>query len=178
MTTTLDMALIGAIVKSLKENGSWTGETHIQKACYIAKTTRNIPIGVDFILYKHGPYSFDLTKSLGHMFSRDVIQRDVHAGGYGPSYRVNEGFWLSLTRAVGAIFNPYRDELEFVCRELGPKNVAELERVATAVYVRLEQPEFRADRAAAGRRLIELKPHFSAQTAAEGFDESLVFLPL
>ena len=48
MTTTQEMVLIGLIVKDLADNGSWCGETHIQKTAYIdiqsSQTTKSTGI--------------------------------------------------------------------------------------------------------------------------------------
>jgi hypothetical protein len=61
MTISADYALVGAIIKELADAGSWCGETHIQKTAYVAKELLGVPIAASFILYKHGPYSFDLS---------------------------------------------------------------------------------------------------------------------
>lgn len=67
MTTSKDMILLGGIASLLKKHGSWTGETHLQKTAYVTKAVLGIPLSASFILYKHGPYSFDLNKSIAHM---------------------------------------------------------------------------------------------------------------
>ena len=56
-----------SLIRSLRENGSWCGETHIQKAAYFLKTVTAVPLKFEFILYKHGPFSFDLRDHLGNL---------------------------------------------------------------------------------------------------------------
>ena len=54
-----DAVLVG-LARRLYEQGSWTGETHIQKAAYLLHELRDVPFDFAFILYKHGPFSFEL----------------------------------------------------------------------------------------------------------------------
>jgi hypothetical protein len=54
-----DAVLVG-LARRLYEQGSWTGETHIQKAAYLLHELLAVPFDFAFILYKHGPFSFDL----------------------------------------------------------------------------------------------------------------------
>jgi uncharacterized protein YwgA len=53
-------AILVTLIKSLRSKGSWCGETHIQKAAFFLQQLTGVPIDFDFILYKHGPFSFDL----------------------------------------------------------------------------------------------------------------------
>jgi hypothetical protein len=46
--------------EELRRAGSWAGETHMQKATYFLQELTRIPLEFDFVLYKHGPFSFDL----------------------------------------------------------------------------------------------------------------------
>ena len=52
--------LLVRLTERLRANKSWAGETHLQKATYILKRVLGVPVEFDFILYKHGPFSFDL----------------------------------------------------------------------------------------------------------------------
>ena len=52
------------LLDALKKNGSWCGETHIQKAVFFLKAIKKVPVDFNFILYKHGPFSFDLRDHL------------------------------------------------------------------------------------------------------------------
>src|SRR5262249_25119884 len=49
-----------ALIEELRDGGSWGGETHLQKAVYLLQELFQVPLGFDFVLYRHGPYSFDL----------------------------------------------------------------------------------------------------------------------
>jgi hypothetical protein len=55
-------ALLTELADKLREQGSWCGETHLQKATYFLQTLRLVPTGYDFILSKFGPFAFDLAE--------------------------------------------------------------------------------------------------------------------
>jgi len=59
--------VILSLIENLKKKGSWCGETHIQKATYFLQELFDFPLGFEFILYKHGPFSFDLSDKLTAM---------------------------------------------------------------------------------------------------------------
>jgi uncharacterized protein YwgA len=53
-------AILTRLIEQLRNGGSWCGETHVQKATFFLQELLNVPLSLDFILYKHGPFSFDL----------------------------------------------------------------------------------------------------------------------
>jgi uncharacterized protein YwgA len=73
----------------LKERDSWCGETHIQKAVYFLQELLQVRLGFEFIMYKHGPYSFELTDELTTLRANRLL-RLIPREGYGPSIVVNE----------------------------------------------------------------------------------------
>lgn len=155
----LDLAL------SLKENGSWAGETHVQKAAFFLKTLLKVPLDAEFILYKHGPFSFDLRETLTGMEANGFIKWNAFPP-YGPSIAPGD-LGQILKENFSELSDHYRNQIDFVAQQLGSKNVAELERVATALFVTKEGYEG----AARVNRLIELKPHISVPLAESAFEE-------
>jgi len=157
----LDLAL------ALKANGSWAGETHVQKAGYFLHELLNVPTGLQFILYKHGPFSFDLRELLTEMEANGFI-RWVPQAPYGPS--INEGALSATLKAkFSNMSGRYTRHINFVANHLGSRNVASLERIATALYV---NSEGYVGPSRVGR-LVELKPHVDislAERAVEEFD--------
>src|ERR1700730_12290034 len=83
-------ALIVDLLKKLREHGSWCGETHIQKAMYISQDLAKANFGYKFIMYKHGPFSFDLKDELAAMRATGIIEFTFPQHGYGPSIRVTK----------------------------------------------------------------------------------------
>ena len=65
----------------------------------------------------------------------------------------------------------YADEIDFVVRALGTKEVVELDTLATALYVTRENGS-PGDVEGRARRLVELKPHVSFQQALDAVREA------
>jgi hypothetical protein len=154
-------SLIVALTEKLRENQSWAGETHLQKATYVLKRVLGVPIEFRFILYKHGPFSFDLRDEIGWLRSNRLLEWEVRSNVYGPSLRAGE-LNPTLKRQFPEIPRKYSGELEFVAQRFGGKNVAELERLTTAIYVTLDEQTPRNERAG---KIHELKPHVSIPEA-------------
>ena len=57
-------AVVVSLVKALEKNGSWCGDTHVQKGTFILQELLHVPLEFAFSLYKYGPYSFDLNDEL------------------------------------------------------------------------------------------------------------------
>jgi uncharacterized protein YwgA len=166
-------ALVLELIRMLKERGSWCGETHIQKAVYFLQEMMQVRLGFEYIMYKHGPYSFELADELTH-HRADRMLTLIPRGDYGPSMMVNEDnrYIQKLFRDTSSFLDLYRQRLEFVSEKLADKKVVELERLATALYVTKENPEQSVEERA--RRINELKPHVSlteAKKAVEHIDE-------
>jgi hypothetical protein len=153
--------LIVALTEKLREHQSWAGETHLQKAAYVLKRVLNVPIEFNFILYRHGPFSFGLRDEIGWMRFTRLLEWEVRSNFYGPSLRPGQ-LSPTLKRQFPEIPNRYSREIEFVADRFGGKNVAALERLTTAIYVTLDEQTPLEQRA---RYLNELKPHVSIPEA-------------
>lgn len=167
METLNKYSLVLELATSLKANGSWAGETHVQKAAYFLKTLLNVPLEVDFILYKHGPFSFELREVLTDMEAKGFIQWESTPP-YGPSI-ADGNLATTLRRKYPGLVERYREQIDFVAEQLGSRNVANLERVATALYVTKEGHKG----AVRVGRIVQLKPHVDAslaEKAVEDFD--------
>ena len=67
MKQNIRRAAISRLVEVMRAIGSWAGETHVQKCVYFMQGLLEVKMEYDFVLYKHGPYSFDLHNELaGH----------------------------------------------------------------------------------------------------------------
>ncbi len=167
----LDRAsLLLALTEKLRAGGSWAGETHVQKATYILETVLKVPAGFEFILYKHGPFSFDLRDEIGTLRTDGFFDWEVKSERYGPGLKAGP-LSEALKRQFPTTPDKYASEIDFVASRLGHKNVAGLERLATAIYVTLNE-RTPADRRA--ERINELKRHVSlseAETAVKEADK-------
>jgi uncharacterized protein YwgA len=154
--------------EELRRVGSWAGETHMQKAGYFLQHLMNIPLGFEFILYKHGPFSFDLRDGLTAMRAQGFLRLEPQYP-YGPSLAPGENSTL-LRSTYKAMSAQYEASVRYVADVLGNKTVAQLERTATALYVTLEGTPIQ-ERA---RQITQLKPHVTleeAQAAVAEVDE-------
>jgi uncharacterized protein YwgA len=169
----LDRAsLLVATMEKLRASGSWAGETHVQKATYILEKVLGVPAGFEFILYKHGPFSFDLRDEIGTLRADGFVDWEVKSERYGPSLTAGP-LSVALKHQFPAMPEKYKSEIDFVAARLGQKNVAELERLATAIYVTLEDGT-PADRRAT--RINELKRHVSLSDAESAVAEADILM--
>jgi len=150
-------ALLSELADQLNRLGSWCGETHMQKATYFLQGLRKVPLGFDFILYKHGPFSFDLRDELTSMRADGFLE--LHAQGqYGPSL-VPTRRSTELRQDYPKTLKKYEADIEFVCDALGNQNVAELEKLATALYVYFQRES--SSQKVRAKILHDLKSHIS-----------------
>jgi len=156
-------ATILLMVKELREKGSWTGETHIQKAMFFLDKKCNVSMDFEFTLYKHGPYSFDLHDSLGSLFSRCLVEPEILPP-YGPRIRLTqagEDFLAEHAKELGSA----KSALRSVAGWFGAKGVAELEKLATALWVSLKSPTENAETLA--QQVHVIKPHIPVEEALD-----------
>jgi len=166
-------AILFELIESLRKHGSWCGETHVQKAGYFLKELYGVPLQVDFILYKHGPFSFDLRDELTELRADGLLTLQPQPP-YGPRFNVT-GLGSSLKDRFPRTLNRYRTAIAQVAEAFGGRGVTELECLATALFVTrsLNQTKSIARRA---RDLREIKPHIQladAQAAIKEVDSML-----
>jgi hypothetical protein len=161
--------VILSLIENLKEKGSWCGETHIQKATYFLQELFDIPLGFEFILYKHGPFSFDLSDELTAMRADMLIKLQPQPRPYGHSLVPSNGS-ESIKKHFSSTLKKYDHNLQFVANKFRDRGVAELERLATALYVTQEIiPDGSSDLRA--KCIIELKPHVNMEEARAAVKE-------
>jgi uncharacterized protein YwgA len=165
-------SMLVSLTERLRENGSWAGETHLQKATYILARVLRVPVDFEFILYKHGPFSFDLRNEMGALRADGFLEWELKSNKYGPSLKPGPMSEV-LKRQFPDAPMQYKAEIEFVASRLGNKNVAALERLATAIYVTLDE-RWPADQRAL--RINELKRHVNVSEAEAAVAEADVII--
>ena len=160
-------AVIVGLARRLDEHGSWCGETHLQKAAYLARELMGVDFDFDFILYKHGPFSFELRDELGSMSADRLIERVAQPAPYGPRLLVTER-GRELESRLGRVMERYAPTLDTVAEQLRDRGVAELERLATALWVTKHEPGSVENRAKA---LARIKPHVPVPDAERAVEE-------
>ena len=161
-------ALLTRLMERLREQDSWCGETHVQKAAFLAQELMDVPLELEFVLYRYGPYSFDLRDELTGLRADGLVRLEPR-GLSGPRLAATEqsayiqGLYpLTLQR--------YENSLTFVATALGNKGVAALERLATAFYA-LQRSETGETVEQKATWLTSRKPHISMDLATTAFEE-------
>ena len=156
-------AILTELMNQLRANGSWCGETHVQKAVYFLQEVLGVATGFEYILYKHGPYSFDLSADLTALRADFLMEFNHRSPGYGPGL-VPTSTSAELRSRYPRTLETNKSRIEFIAKKLGKSGVAELEKLATALFVTREIGEAAnpSDRA---NRIHCLKPHVSLDEA-------------
>jgi len=158
-------AILVRLTEALHEKGSWCGETHLQKAAFFLQEMVGAKMGFDFILYKHGPFSFDLRDELAAMRADGMVAFRVQHPEYGPSIVPEPGADV-LKRRFPKTLAAHERFVEFVADRFETKPVTELERLGTAFYV-LRELESSANVAICAQRVNQLKPHIPVEQATD-----------
>jgi len=166
------IALLGSLIAQLRTAGNWCGETHVQKTVYFLQTGCDVSIGYGFVLYKHGPYSFDLRLDISRLAGRRMLKHERSSPPYGPRLNTTEIMTRHIARHSDAI-DRYSEDITRVVRFVGTRGVAELERLSTALYVTDRFGKGPID--ARARRINSLKPHVSVAMARDAVKELDVF---
>ena len=161
-------AVLAGLARRLDEKGSWSGETHIQKAAYLVHELTNVTFDFDFILYKHGPFSFQLRDELASMRADRLLERQPQPAPYGPRIIIT-GRGRELEERFAQTMERYGPRLNWIAEQVGPKNVLELERLATALWIARHHPE--TDPEWRATELTRIKPHVNRDAALAAVSE-------
>lgn len=165
-------ALLTNLIRRMRNNGSWCSETHLQKSTYVAQNLADVPLGFDFILYKHGPFSFDLRDELTSLRADGLVQLEPQPFPYGPKFKITENA-RRLQQKFPRTIRRYADALEFVAEKLADMQVSELERLATALYAKANfADQDDQDRA---QWIHRKKPHVSINEALAALEDVAEF---
>jgi len=160
-----DLERIGVVLsllEGMEKEGSWCGETHIQKATYLLQELADIPLGYEFILYKHGPFSFDFRNELSNLKADGLITLKTQPYPYGPSMRITSLGEMLISKFTDSV-SPLKGKIDFISQKLSHMKVGELERIATALLVTLKSDSKNIEQRADG--IILLKSHVSKEEA-------------
>lgn len=161
-------ALLTDLIGRIRAKGSWCGETHIQKSTYFAQQLAALPLEFDFILYKHGPFSFDLRDELTSLRADGLLLLEPQPFPYGPKFRATDNA-LELQQRFPKTLAKYGNTLEFIATKLADKQVDELERLATALYAKRNFPDKDDHERAAW--IHDKKPHMDIDAALAALAE-------
>ncbi|WP_354697172.1 hypothetical protein DSM112329_02802 [Paraconexibacter sp. AEG42_29] len=168
MTEARQAAIVAELVRQLRDHGSWAGETHVQKTAYFLQEMLDVPLGFEFQLYKFGPFAFQLRDLLGQMRSLRQLRLEPQPAPYGPKLTLDDGAPQLRTRFPKTV-RTYDPHVSFVAEEIGKYGVGTLERLATALMVKLELPD--GDASARAALLHSYKPHVSVTDALDALSQ-------
>lgn len=160
-----NQAAIYDLIGALRAKQNWCGETHVQKSIFFLEELGNRSLGYDFILYKHGPYSFDLNEDLAGMGALRFIDEEIVNPNYGPRLKQNREVEPMLHNHFGQKSKSVKPVADFVVSKLADYGVATLERLATALYFTKKEPIEGVE--ARARKINEVKPHISMTLALD-----------
>lgn len=168
MNSLAQEAILVGLARRLEEQGSWSGETHLQKSAYLARELLDLPFGFDFILYKHGPFSFELREELDDLRADGLLDRVPQGPRYGPRLLVSTR-GREFERRFQRTMQRYGQQLDWIAQRVEGRGVLDLERLATALWVTRNTGNPSID--ARARALVALKPHVRADVAARAVEE-------
>ena len=153
-------ALLTKLVRRLRDEGSWGGETHVQKATYFLQELMEVPLGFDFVLYKHGPFSFDLYDEIAALRGDGLLTFELH-NRYSPHLQPTD-MGTSVQSKFPKTLRKYDSRITLVAETFGDKGVVQLELLGTALFVTLNYGQSESCRA---DKMTCLKPHISPPQA-------------
>ncbi len=156
-------AVVAEIVNGMRAKGGWAGETHLQKTLFFIQEMLQVPCGYDYVLYKHGPYSFDLHDDLARMFTNSILGIEPRPP-YGPSLKV-EDVGVGVIQRRSQTVGQYERQIKFAVETLGSKDVRELERLGTALLLKRRDPSL--GEALLAKEIVQYKPHVPENLAVD-----------
>ena len=157
-------ATILRLVEAMHGAGSWAGETHMQKCVFSMQALLGVRTNYAFVLYKHGPYSFDLRNELSAMMASLELDVEPHPP-YGPSF-------IRGPRRMQDVELPQRIEsaIAFVGKNLSILDTRQLERLSTALLLQVNYPSWSSEQLAI--KINQIKPHIPVPEARAAVDRA------
>lgn len=168
MTDLQRSAVIATLVKDYRTKRFFCGETHVQKSVYFMQEIFAVPLGFQYLLYKYGPFSFELQGHLAAMRADDmlIVRPLEYAATFEPGDQLDY-LEKNLPRTISA----HRDAIEFTVTNLGHLGVKQLEPLATALYFTSSEKDSSVESRIA--KILDVKPHIrmdEARAAVEQID--------
>lgn len=166
-------AVLTTLRDELEERGSWVGETHLQKGMFILQVGAGVPLAYNFILYKHGPFAFDLREDLTAFRIDGLLRFQPQRHPYGPRLFTTPAGEQLQTKFPKTL-SRYEESITAVADLVGARGVVDLERLGTALMMIKDFPEAKVPELSA--KLKGVKPHVPEADAAAAIREIQKFL--
>ena len=122
-----------------------------------------VPTGFEFILYMYGPFSFDLSDELTSIRADGLLKIAVQYP-YGPKLVPTDAA-EAVQKRFPKTMQKYGKPVVFIASKIGAKTVADLEKLATALYVERKYDLDDEDIDSWARQMNALKSHVSVDVA-------------
>lgn len=164
------IALLTELIHNLRNHGSWCGETHIQKSVYFLENLfEETILGFEFVLYRHGPFSFDLRDELTAMRADGFLVLEPQEPPYGPRISPTPSS-LQFKTLYPKTLRKYQKPMEFIMKKIGDKKVSDLEKLSTALFVTKQKGDD-APGSERAEEIHDLKPHISIPDALDAIEK-------
>ena len=127
------------------------------------------PTGFEFILYMYGPFSFDLSDELTSIRADGLLKIAVQYP-YGPKLVPTDAA-EAVQKRFPKTMQKYGKPVVFIASKIGAKTVADLEKLATALYVERKYDLDDEDIDSWARQMNALKSHVSLDAARAAIED-------
>lgn len=149
------------------------GRTALMKYLYFLQTLRGVPLGYNFSMYSYGPFDSDVLADLSTAEAMNLVSSTpiTFKGGYGYRIRPAEGA-SRIKEQARDFLTKHNQDIEWIIREFGNLNSADLELASTVIYVDREFHEIGViGKTAELIGLVnEIKPHFRREQVEKSFE--------
>jgi len=142
-------ALIGFLVKKLKEKHRKVGKTIVQKMMYLL--TREKIVDFKYTMYHYGPYSFEVAGELN--FAKDTGIVDIQWDEMDGYYDITPG--SKLNDFENLIEEKEKKAIEKIVEDFGRFNAIEISIIATALFIK---DNFKVPNKELAEKVKKLKP--------------------
>lgn len=157
-------ALVSELLDRIRANNSWAGPVHLQKSMFFLQEMRGVPLDFEFVLYRYGPYSFELQDEIEYIRVSGILKWWFHdSPGYATGLDTTEAS-RDIRDRLPRFMEHYKNDLVFVAENIGPMRSKQLERVSTSFYYMVKGVE--GDKEIA-REVCKVKPHIDYSDAVE-----------
>jgi hypothetical protein len=153
------IAVVLKLIDCFRTAGCWCSETHVQKAVYLLQDLFHVPADYQFVLYKHAPFSFDLTEELSELRSIGLLQFSSQQFPYSPRCLVTD-LGRAYQGRYAKTLAKFDAAIQNTSKLISDQPIDKLERLTAALYV-TERLNGHHDSAVDGRAkyLNQLRPH-------------------
>lgn len=125
-----------SLMENLRIRGNWCNELCLHRITFFTKMLAKVPINLDFILYKHGPFSSKLRYELSSMRAERLIKLKIIYP-YPPKIQVTDS-GNSFLNSNEATLSKYEKRISFIANELCEYEGYNLDAISIIYFLELE----------------------------------------